>query len=156
MSNHNEHLISIKVVRVSDKDFICIELPCKDLEEQIEEFVGNERYYVAFNKAEISHLPLPEINRLAESLDQFDAALVNAIYEYTGSLVDTYNCLIDGRYQYSFDICDLTEVAIEMVELGLLGTVPDEALKYIDYKAIARDLKNQGWRVINKIALLTY
>lgn len=82
-----------------------------------------------------------EINNLNED----EQTAVVAVITATGYDVDEALRIVkDGAYQLYF--CDsLIELAEEFVDEGLFGDIPDSIRPYIDYEAIARDLRIDGY-----------
>ncbi|ADU32500.1 antirestriction protein ArdA [Evansella cellulosilytica] len=153
--------LEIKVIKDNNKnEYTHIKLPSPYLEEEINEIVGTDCYSIQFNKSIKNkvNLSIADINLIAERLERYDTALVEAMYEYTGCLYETFVCLEEYRYQYKSGVSSLVEVAEEMVKLGYLGTndLSEEVLRYISFDKIARDLDAEGWKIINNIAILAY
>lgn len=70
---------------------------------------------------------------------------VQAVIEATGySLEDALDIFDSQSYQY-YPEMTLVDVAEELVESGAFGEIPESLMFYIDYEAIARDLKHDGY-----------
>lgn len=70
---------------------------------------------------------------------------VQAVIEATGySLEDALNIFDSQSYQFYPDMT-LADVAEELVSEGMFGAVSDMLMPYVDYEAIARDLKLEGY-----------
>lgn len=136
---------------------IWIDLPCDDLEEQIQEMLdGNEEYAIHDYDTDLEGLTIAEydnvheLNELAEHLEDYDDALL-AIIESTGYdwkyCVEVYN---NGDYSFYPGCNTLEDLAYELVEEGCFGNVDDSIRCYIDYEAIGRDLGFDGYTETNK------
>jgi antirestriction protein len=85
-----------------------------------------------------------ELNELAERLEDIDEDLFEALYEATSyTPVDVVDSIDRGDYSYYEG--DLSDVAAQMVDEGLFGEIPDAIANYIDYEAIGRDLRHDGY-----------
>ncbi len=135
-----------------------IELPC-DLDEarklvtkKTGEDVEDAEFFINDYKANITGLDIneysdiDELNDIAkeiEDFDDYDREKIEAIIESKdGSLRNALDNLDNYIYYPSYT---LEDVAIEQVEEGYFGEIPDAIANYIDYEAIARDLGFNGY-----------
>lgn len=82
---------------------------------------------------------LSEIFEEIECFDESEIELINAIIEVTGYELSEAISNKDGAVYYSG--YDLESLAEEFIDEGLYGDIPDALVNYIDYAAIARDLR---------------
>ena len=113
----------------------------------------HEEVFITDYEAEITiqeYDDIAKLNELAEAMEEFDShdLLKFKFLKYEGfnereiieNGVENYDVAI---YDYSSDtsFTDVYELlAIDMVEEGLFGEIPDNLVNYIDYSAIGRDL----------------
>lgn len=87
---------------------------------------------------------MKEINSLSED----EQTAVVAVLKATGYDVDEALRIVkDGAYQLYY--YSLIEWAYRCVDDGLFGDVPTSIQPYIDYEAIARDLRIEGYVEVN-------
>lgn len=87
-----------------------------------------------------------ELNEWAERLEdckEDDEDVIQAIFDYAGSIEEGLDILEGGEY-WVYRFCeDMTDVAWEVVkESGLLDGIPEEVARYFDYEAYGRDLES--------------
>lgn len=74
-----------------------------------------------------------------------DEREIQAITEATGYNSENVMDIFDSQtYQY-YPEMTLVDVAQELVESGVFGEIPESLMFYIDYEAIARDLRLEGY-----------
>lgn len=85
---------------------------------------------------------ITELNETAEEIDELgdnEFETLNAIIEATG--YDLEDALKEVGNATFYNGCTLEDVAEELVNNGCFGNIPDGISYYIDYEAIARDLR---------------
>lgn len=126
------------------------------LQEAIGEILGDDEE-IAIHDYEsvvaISEYENPyKLNELLHQLKPYDDKLIESLYFHFSSLEDVLKVLQSGEYSCYYDMESMHDVAYELVEEGLYGTIPDSIKSYIDYTKISRDLTLQGWIVVNEVA----
>lgn len=105
-----------------------------------------EEYFIADHEAPaglVGEYSDPfELNSLADELNEYDIARVAYICNQGYSLSDAR-----GRYEdvIFYEGATLRDVAEQLVDDGCFGDIPDTIASYIDYDAIARDLRYDGY-----------
>lgn len=82
--------------------------------------------------------------------------VIQAIFDYAGSIEEGFGILEDGRYRVFYDCKGMPDVAWEVVnEQGLLNNVPENIARYFDYEAYGQYLETcatfiyfQGFRYL--------
>lgn len=134
--------------------FEWLELPAT--EEEIEaamDAIGINEYYEEYfitdyecDFLEIGEYDnLDELNEIAETLDDLDEwerdivkALINEGYELQDAIDTVPDCIV-------YDNCnDMSDVAYQMYEEGLLGEIPEHLINYIDWEAYGRGISFDG------------
>ena len=92
---------------------------------------------------------LDGLNEIAEAYDDLDEDERAVVEAYMENLYDDFEeavgAVTSGEYRIWYGCDDMEDVAIEMVNEGYFGGVPEGSLStYIDYKAIGRDLRLEG------------
>ena len=85
---------------------------------------------------------ITELNETAKEIDElsdYEFETLNAIIEATG--YDLEDALKEVDNATFYNGYSLEDVAEELVNEGCFGNIPDSIFYYIDYEAIARDLK---------------
>ena len=91
------------------------------------------------------YMSLKELNELAERIEGIDLCEVdtfNALYEAWGDFEETLACLESGGYVY-YGNMTMEEVAREYIEECY--DIPEGLENYIDYKAVARDMRYDNY-----------
>lgn len=141
-----------------------VQLPCEDLDSELEEIGINEEYeewfitdyespfFEDFKIDEYENIF--ELNELAEEISNFDSCEIDEIIALTET-----GCFRDIREAIEahqsgdciFYGCDtLEDLAEELVEEGCFGDIPESIRNYIDYAAIARDLSYDSYYETSK------
>lgn len=85
---------------------------------------------------------LNEIAQTLEDLDEWDRDIVKALldegYELDEAIRTAPDCIVYN------DCDDMSDVAYQMYEEGLLGEIPEHLINYIDWEAYGRDLSFDG------------
>ena len=131
-----------------------VKFPTEDEESlyQIIEKFGD--YIIVEHECELGHIRLNKnfhldsLNELVKEialLAPYEKRELSAILEagYT-DLDDAFAIYENREYQFYPDMT-LADVAEELVSDGMFGAVPDMLMPYIDYDAIARDLRYNGY-----------
>jgi antirestriction protein len=87
---------------------------------------------------------IEELNELAERLEDVDEDVFEAISKATDYAPSQVIDIID-QGDYSLYYGELSDVAAQMVDEGLFGEIPKAIANYIDYEAIGRDLRHDGY-----------
>ena len=74
-----------------------------------------------------------------------DEKELRAIAEATGYNPEDVMTIFDDQAFLFYPDMTLADIAEELVSEGMFGAVSDMLLPYIDYEAIARDLKHDGY-----------
>ena len=123
-----------------------IDLPAYDLWEQVEEMLsGDEEWAIHDYEAPFSiseYENLDELNEAAELDEGYDLPRLAFLVE------QGYN--LDYALEHYEDVSfysgmSLEEVAEELVNDGLFGTIPDIILMYFDFEKLASDLRIDGY-----------
>ncbi len=90
------------------------------------------------------YITIKELNEMYSMIEEMEDYIIEALDE----LISCYGDL-ESVYEHHDDIIfweydDMEDIAAEMVDMGYYGTVPQRLQYYIDYSAIARDLKING------------
>lgn len=88
---------------------------------------------------------LDELNEIAETLedlDDWEKEIVKALLDEGYNLEEAINTAPDCIV-YN-DCNDMSDVAYQMYEEGLLGEIPEHLINYIDWEAYGRDLSFDG------------
>jgi antirestriction protein len=91
-----------------------------------------------------------ELNALAERLSELDEGDLPRIGHLLGNGFD-----IDDAFEKYEDVqfypgMRLKDVAAELVDEGCFGEIPKTIANYIDYEAIGRDLRHDGYEETNE------
>lgn len=118
-------------------------------EEPDENGVYYEEYFITDYETDISGLEigeysnLEELNELAESLENIDADIVEALL-YFGVEFEEITEKAEECMVYS-ECHDMTDVAIQYTEeTGLLNSLPENLRYYFDFEAFGRDMDIEG------------
>lgn len=141
-----------------------IELPTDHdhLEECIQDVLGCDEEYAIhdyeapFDVSEYENVYA--LNAFVQSLSAYDSSLVEVLYECLGDREEMMRVLSSGDYSVYYDVDELSDVAMQMIDEGMYGTVPTSLAPYIDYDKFARNLEAKGWYFSRhqKIALYIY
>lgn len=129
----------------------------EELQHALDEILGSDEE-MAIHDYE-SFFPIHEyenvftLNRKIQRLQRHDPNIVRCLFEHTGSLDETISVIEGGDYSCYLNVDSMEDVAYEMVEEGLFGTIPEALQSYIDYEKLGRDLEHEGWAVHNGIAI---
>lgn len=74
-----------------------------------------------------------------------DEKELRAIAEATGYDSEDVAAIFDDQAYLFYPDMTLADIAEELVSEGMFGAVSDMLMPYIDYEAIARDLKHDGY-----------
>lgn len=130
-----------------------VALPCDEetLDALVSKYTndGQSDYYIAdyeapFQHNSFVHLTPQRLNEIAEELadmNEYDLARV----EYLAEARDIDTALSDYEDVSFYEGMTLKQVAMELVDEGVFGDVPETIANYIDYEAIARDLSFDGY-----------
>ena len=91
------------------------------------------------------YMRIEELNELGERIENIDPSEVdtfNALYEALGDFEEALDCLESGGYTF-YENMTMEEVAQEYIE-GCYE-IPSYLENYIDYKAVARDMRYDGY-----------
>lgn len=78
-------------------------------------------------------------------LTLYEKKEIEAISEATGYDLDDVMTIFDDQAYSFYPDMTAADVAEELVSDGMFGAVSDMLMPYIDYEAIARDLKLEGY-----------
>lgn len=70
---------------------------------------------------------------------------IEAISEATGYEPEDVMAIFEDQAYLFYPDMTLVDVAEELISEGMFGAVSDMLMPYIDYEAIARDLKHDGY-----------
>jgi antirestriction protein len=113
-----------------------------------------EEYFISDYETDIEGLEvgeyenLDELNSLVEryeDLGEYDQEAVQAIMEAEGYNFEESLDKVEQGYFTFYSGQSLEDVAYEMVDEGLFGDIADNLKNYIDYEAIARDIRLDGY-----------
>ena len=91
------------------------------------------------------YMSIKELNELGErieNIDTCDVDALNALYEALGDFEEALDCLESENYAF-YGNMTMEEVAREYIESNY--TIPKGIENYIDYKAIARDMRYDSY-----------
>lgn len=74
-----------------------------------------------------------------------DEKELRAIAEATGYDLEDVTAIFDDQAYLFYPDMTLADIAEELVSEGMFGAVSDMLMPYIDYEALARDLKHDGY-----------
>lgn len=143
-----------------------IELPCNNetLESVINKF-GKNNYFISDFECEKFHTKIDMYVKLSElndvvtqisEMNKYDLKIFIAILEsHTEDLFDALDIWADENYDF-FNVDSLVELAEILTEHGYYGEIPEEALYYIDYKKLARDLNYNGYVETSQGVIIYY
>lgn len=130
-----------------------IDLPCDDLQEQINSILGDDEEYAIHDyeaSFSISEYDCPfDLNDIAErleSLDEYEQKKLTYLLDDGCTMEQAIDELDDITFYQDMSLKDVAE---EMVDEGLFGDIPESIINYIDYDAIARDLSYDGYHETN-------
>jgi antirestriction protein len=131
-------------------EWISLPQPEDDLAALVEKYTlgGNSDYFIADYEADFpikEHVSLSELNTFAETfadLDDYDAAKVCYLIDDGCGLSEALEEFEDVIF---YEGMTLKQVAMEHVNEGLFGDIPDAIASYIDYESLARDLGFDGY-----------
>ena len=128
-----------------------LDLPCRDLDSELLRIFGEGDHEYMIQDSE-SEFPIKECENLEklnefaqefENLSEHDQAKVIYMIDDLGYSRDDAMANYDDVTFYEGQ--DLEQVAESMVDDGCFGTIPESLIHYIDYAAIARDLRCDGY-----------
>lgn len=86
-----------------------------------------------------------KLNEWAERLEnckEEDEDVIQAIFDYAGTIEEGFSILEDWRYRVFYSCCSMAEVAMEVIEeQGILSNVPEDIAQYFDYEKYGRELE---------------
>ena len=147
-------MLTIKISNPIKEMYQTLNLPMEDEEElyQIIEKFGD--YIITDHECELGHIRLNKnihldsLNELVKEIVELApyekrelAAILEAGYN---DLDDAFITFENKAYSFYPDMT-LADVAEELVSNGMFGSVQDMLMFYIDYDAIARDLRYNGY-----------
>lgn len=145
-----------------------VELPCENLDDALEEIGVVEgtpytEYAIHGFESDIGGIDIGEyddIHALNEVADQLDT-LTDYEKEHLSAYIEaTHATLADALEHYEdtsfFPDKTMQEVAEELVDEGCFGDIPASIINYIDYEAIARDLRFEGYTEVSNGVISDY
>ena len=102
---------------------------------------------------------IEEINRLCSLAEELEGTQIgDACWEIQKAFFTSFEEMmdnIDDIHAYP-DCNDMSDVAYELIDQGLLGEIPANLINYIDYEAFGRDLELEGNFVVTSKGVFEY
>lgn len=148
-----------------------VSLPCDNLEEKLKKILKKgsslcffeEGYYEEHEEFFITDYEWEEVElfKIGEYEDIFQLNEQLSNYTFDNEDLKKISFLLDQGFSFEDSISKIEEVifyknmrledvAIELIEEGLFGVIPENIQSYIDYEKIGRDLSYDGYTETNE------
>ena len=155
-------LTNLEAYNNGELRFVWLDVPFTDEEfSEAKKAIGNpEEMFVTdietdiagYDFAQVSEYPdYDELNStLADyySLDEWEQKTVQALM--IGESLTLQEAINAKDTAVFYDRQTLKDVAYDLVDEGCFGTIPESIVPYIDYEAIGRDLRHDGYTEISE------
>lgn len=121
----------------------------EELEERLQYIRGEDEEYAIHDYEAPFHIgeynDVYQINDTAAILARYDSRIVVALSECMDNIDEVIRLLESRDYSVYFEVDNLCDVAVDMIDEGYFVPIPTSIACYIDYEMITRDLKMDGW-----------